>query len=68
MRGKVEDDDGLTGLKLWYNDNGEADASSADGLKWNELGLTSGVFEIASIFSPTSSCVALTKLVTISSR
>ncbi len=46
LRGKVEDDDGLTGLKLWYNDNGEADASSADGLKWNELGLTSGVFEI----------------------
>ncbi len=46
LRGKVEDDDGLTGLKLWYNDNGEADASSADGLKWTELGLTSGVFEI----------------------
>lgn len=48
LRGKVEDDDGLTGLKLWYNDNGEADASSADGLKWTELGLTSGVFEIFS--------------------
>lgn len=46
LRGKVEDDDGLTGLKLWYNDNDEADASSADGLKWTELGLTSGVFEI----------------------
>lgn len=48
LRGKVEDDDGLTGLKLWYNDNDEADASSADGLKWTELGLTSGVFEIFS--------------------
>ncbi len=46
VRGKVEDDDGLTGLKLYYNDNGETDAFSADGLKWTELSLTSGVFEL----------------------
>ena len=46
IRGKVEDDDGLTGLKLYYNDKKEADASSNDLLKWTELPLTSGVFEL----------------------
>lgn len=37
LRGKVEDDDGLTGLKLYYSDNGG---------EWKELALASGAFEI----------------------
>ena len=38
LRGKVEDDDGLTGLKLYYKEKDAAD--------WTELTLTSGAFEI----------------------
>ncbi|MBR5096059.1 MAG: hypothetical protein IK094_03005, partial [Treponema sp.] len=37
LRGKVEDDDGLTGLELYYSDNGG---------EWTKLTLTSGAFEL----------------------
>ena len=50
LRAKVEDDDGLTGLKVWYNDNGLKKDGNLVWLPEGDEGLklTSGVFDIFS--------------------
>ncbi|MBP3743752.1 MAG: hypothetical protein J6J00_12280 [Treponema sp.] len=49
ISGIVEDDDGLAGLKLYYNLDAEKESESSSELKWNDVTLNNSSFTITGI-------------------